>query len=134
MANVVVLLAVALLAVLAVSFVQRRRHSFVPRRGTSIGADLGALSDQPRVRVQEVTLIGPDRVRLVLTPDPHDEADPTARSALDVIVSVRDDQLELLRQWQQSASGLAIVIPPESRLIRLRSIEDLQPLTLRRVD
>jgi hypothetical protein len=134
MANVVVLLAVALLAVLAISFVQRRRHSFVPRRGISIGADLGAMSDQPRVRVQEVALIGPDRIRLLLTPDRDDETDPTTRSDLEAIVSVGDDQLELLRHWQQSASPLAIVIPPESRLIRLRSIEDLQPLTLRRVD
>jgi hypothetical protein len=134
MANVVVLLTVALLVVLAFSFVRRRRHSFVPRRGTSVGADLGALSDQPRVRVQEVALIGPDRVRLLLTPDRDGETEPTTRSDLDAIVSVRDDQLGLLRQWQERASPLAIVIPPESRLIRLRSIEDLQPLTLRRVD
>ena len=29
---------------------------------------------------------------------------------------------------------LAIVMPPDSRIVRLRSIDDLQPLTLRRVD
>ena len=72
MANVVVVLVVVLLIGYAVSVVNRRRSSLVAQRGTSIGADLGALSDQPRVRVREVSRDGTDRLRLVLSP----EADP----------------------------------------------------------
>ena len=40
----------------------------------------------------------------------------------------------LLRDWQQTQSLLAVVLLPDSPLVRLRSLGDLQPLTLRRVD
>jgi hypothetical protein len=138
MVNVVILLLVVLVTGLAVSFVLRRRRSLVPRRGLSIGADLGALADQPRVRVQAVTITGPDRVRVVLTPETG-PADPSRRpisSDLDLVVTLREGDFgfELLHEWKQSASSLAIVIPPDSRLVRLRAIDDQQPLLLRRVD
>ena len=45
-----------------------------------------------------------------------------------------DSGFDLLHEWRRSASPLAIVIPPGSRLVRLRSIDSLQPLTLRRLD
>jgi hypothetical protein len=138
MGTVVVLLVVLLVIGIAVRVLQQRRSSLVPKRGTSIGADLGALSDQPRVRVREVTTIGPDRVRLVLAPetDPADGPGLTTPSDLALVVSLREEEpgFELLHQWKRSASSLAIVIPPDSHLVRLRSIDDLQPLTLRRVD
>ena len=138
MANVVVLLVVVLLAGAAMSFVLRRRHSFVPRRGTSVGADLGALSDQPRVQVQAVTVTGPGRVRLVLAPEAAADSRPeiTATADLDFIVSLDEAgrELELLQGWQRSSTALAMVVPPGSRLLRLRSIDELQPLTLHRLD
>jgi hypothetical protein len=138
MTNVVVVLAVLLLAGFAVSFVQRRRRSLVPSRGTSIGADLGALSDQPRVRVRDVVMTGADCARLVLTPEtgPIDHPGLMTSPDLEFVVSLRRDDFgfELLQEWKRSASSIAMVTPPNSRLVRLRSIDDLQPLTLRLVD
>src|ERR1700724_3199168 len=121
MANVVVVLVVVLLIGYAVSVVNRRRSSLVAQRGTSIGADLGALSDQPRVRVREVTTTGPDRVLLVLTPEtgPGDAAELSTPSDLDFVVTLREGEsgFELLHEWKRSGSSLAIVIPPDSRLV-----------------
>src|SRR5437660_1553916 len=65
-ANIVLVLGVALLAWYLASMVRRHRRGVVAERGTSIGADLGTLADKPRVRVRAVTTAGPDRVRLVL--------------------------------------------------------------------
>jgi hypothetical protein len=137
-ANVAVLLGLVLLIGMVGAFVRWRRRSFVPQRGTSIGADLGVLSDQPRVRVREVSMEGPDRVRLVLTPE-ADAGDGPVREPspdLDFVVALGPDNggFDLLHEWRRSASPLAIVIPPGSRLLRLRSIDSLQPLTLRRLD
>jgi hypothetical protein len=138
MANVLIVLVVVLLAGCVLSIVQWRRSSLVPKRGSSIGADLGALFDQPRVRVRAVTMTGPDRVRLVLTPetDPVDRVGVATSSDLDLMVSLREGEFgfEQLQEWLRSASSLAIVIPPDSRLVRLRSIDSKQPLTLRTVD
>ena len=70
----------------------------------------------------------------MLAPD-VDPADGAAQQPdLDLVVVLRDEDfgLELLDQWQQSQAVLAIVMPPGSRLVRLRSIDDLQPVTLRR--
>jgi hypothetical protein len=81
------------------------------------------------VVVHAVTTRGPGTVSLVLTRD----ADGTD---LDLVVSLQEDDFgyELLRQWQRSGTKVAIVMPPDSRIVRLRSVDDLQPLTLRRVD
>ena len=127
-ANVVLVLLVVLLALSVVSFLRRRRRGIVAERGTSIGADLATLADQPRVRVRSVTQAGPDRVRVILTPD--------AGPDLDLHVLLRDDEFgfQLLHEWKRSECAVAMVIPPDSRLVRLRSIDDLQPVTLRRVD
>jgi hypothetical protein len=116
----------------------RRVGGIVPKRGMGIRADLGELADKPRVRVREVAKAGPARVRLVLTPEPGpaDVPLPTTSSDLELVVSGPDQQFgfELLCEWQRSQSVLAVVMPPDSRIVRLRSIDDLQPLTLRRVD
>jgi hypothetical protein len=138
MLNLAVLFLVVLLAGFAVTFALRHRRSLAPRRGIGVAADLGALADQPRVLVQTVAKAGLDRIRLVLAPAmgaADTSALPTS-SALDLVVALRDGEFgfELLQEWMQSATPLAIVIPPDSRLVRLRSIEDQQPLTLRRVD
>jgi hypothetical protein len=146
-ANVAVLLVVALASWFVVSVVRRRRHGLVAERGTGIGADLGVLSDAPRVTVKTVTAIGADRARVVLrreTPAVVDggtktgaaegTADPSGD--LDMVVHLRpeDSGFALLQGWQEAGMALALVIPPQSRIVRLRSIDDLQPLTLRRVD
>jgi hypothetical protein len=137
-ANIALLIVVVVLAFYVVSVVRRRQHGLVARRGMSIGADLGALSDQPRVRIRAVTRTGPDRVHVVLSPEPGpvDGAKPRPPSDLDLDVSLREDEFgfELLHEWKRSERSIAIVIPPGSHIVRLRSIDDLQPLTLRRVD
>ncbi len=138
MAGVVLVLVILLLAGLAVSFVRRRHGTLVAKRGMSIGADLGTMSDQPRVHVTKVAITGPDRVRVLLAPESPQPDNPRriSPSDLDLVVSLEEGELglDLLREWQRSACPLAIVVPPGSRLVRLRSIEDLQPLTLRRLD
>jgi hypothetical protein len=130
MGSVVLLVLLALMVGFLVSVIQRRRRSLVGQRGMSIGADLGALSDQPRVRVADLEAIGPDSARLVLSPEPATVEDRV------FVVSLKegDSSYRLLEEWRRSGSSLAIVIPPGSRLVRLRSIDNLQPLTLRRLD
>jgi hypothetical protein len=136
-ANVALVLLVVLFSWYLGSIVRRRGRGIVARRGTGVGADLGALADQPRVRVRAVTKTGPDNVRLVLSPEPDPSAAPelTTPSDLDLVVFPREEDFgfELLHEWRRSESSLAMVMPPDSWIVRLRSIDDLQPLTLRRV-
>jgi len=126
--SVVVILVVAVVVWVAVSFVRSRRHGLEAKRGVSIGADLGKLADAPKVTVQAVTITGPDRVRVVLTPQSGPD--------LDFVISLseRDFGFGLLRDWQRAGNAVAIVMPPDSHIVRLRAVDDLQPLTLRRVD
>jgi len=133
MANVVVLIVLVVVAASVVTAVHRRRRGLVANRGTSIGADLGALADQQRVQVREVTRTGPDRLHVLLAADGEWSGPPID---LDFVVSLRAEDFgyDLLHEWQQHATVVAIVIPPGSRLVRLRATDDLQPLTLRRVD
>ncbi len=128
MANVVVVALVVLIVWAVVSFVRSRRHGLEAKRGLSIGADLAGLADTPTVTVRAVTVAGPERVRLVMAPESGPE--------LDVVVALNEGDFgyELLREWQRSAATVAIVMPPASRIVRLRSVEDLQPVTLRRID
>jgi hypothetical protein len=131
--NVVLVLGILVVVSFVVSVVHRRRRGLVAERGMSIGADLGALGDQPRVHVRAVTREAQDRVRLVLTPEVDSEG---SAFDLEFVVELRVEDFGngLLQAWSRSGSPLAIVIPRGSRLIRLRSIDDLQPLTLRRLD
>lgn len=138
MANLLVVLVIGLLGWSVASAV-RRRGDIVAKRGLSIGADLGSLADKPRVRVRSVTKTGPDRVHLVLAPQPGPIGSPelaTSSSDLNLVVFLREEEFgfELLLEWQRSESSLAIVMPANSRIVRLRSIGELQPLTLRRID
>ncbi|GEM_PF-6240036 len=128
MASVIVVLVVVVVTAVVVSFVRGRRHGLEAKRGLSIGADLGKLADTPTVIVQAVTLASAENVRVVFA-----QADGPD---LDLVVSLKEDDFgyQLLRQWQRSGSKVAIVMPPDSRIVRLRSVDDLQPLTLRRVD
>jgi len=126
--SVVLVVVVVLVVWAVVSFVRSRRHGLEAKRGLSIGADLGMLADTPTVAVRAVTEMAPQRVRLVLAPESGPE--------LDFVVSLSEDDFgfELLRTWQRTGSTLAIVMPPGSHVVRLRSVDDLQPLTLRRID
>ncbi len=138
MANVLVVLLVLVMAWYIRSVLRRRGHGIIARRGLSIGADLGVLADTPRVRVREVATVAPGRVRLALRPESHpdDRPDLEPPPELQLEVSLRMDEFgfEVLRQWQRDATSVAIVLPPGSRIVRLRSVDDLQPLTLRRTD
>ncbi|HEX3540075.1 MAG TPA: hypothetical protein VHT75_06470 [Acidimicrobiales bacterium] len=138
MATVRVVIVVALVVCLIMYTLRRYRHGIVAERGTSIGADLGALSDAPRMLVQEVATAGPDRIHVVLRPASGSRAETSLPPATgrDLYVRRGDDDfgLGLLQQWQRSGSPVAIVTPPGSRLVRLRSVDDLQHLTLRLVE
>jgi hypothetical protein len=129
--NLEVLAVVAVASFIIVAWVRRNYVTVVAKRGLSIGADLGTLGDKPRVRVQAVTESGPDRAHLVLA-----ALDGSDALALDMVVELRADEFGFgqLEQWQHSGDPLGIVMPPDSHIVRLRSISDLQPLTLRRVD
>jgi hypothetical protein len=133
-ANVLVVLVVVLVVVSIGMLINRRRHGIVAERGLSVGADLGTMNDAPRVRVRAVTATAADRVRLELTPDAS-RVDGRQEPDLEfvVILNQEDFGFELLQRWLQSEAPLAMALPGR-HLVRLRSIDDLQPITLRRVD
>ncbi len=137
-ANVVLLIVVALFAWSVVRVVRRHRRGLVAERGTSIGADVAAMADQPCVRVRAVNGGGPDHVLLVLTPQPGPGAgvDDATSPDLEVLVNLREGEFgfSLLQEWRRSQAALAIVMPPDSRILRLRAVDDLQPLTLSRAN
>jgi hypothetical protein len=132
MASVALILLFVLLAWYVGSLLRRRGHGVVAKRGISIGADLGTMADMPRVQIREVIRKDPDRLRIVLAPEPADEGDVQ----LELVVYLREDETgtDLLREWKRSETVLAMVRPPDSRIVRLRSFDDLQPLTLRVAD
>ena len=128
-----ILLVLLVVAIYAVVTGLRRSRTIVAKRGLSIGADLGTLSDRPRVTVRQVTVTVPGQVHLVLAPEPG--ADGTVAEDLGFTVSLREEEFGfgLLREWQQSGSVVGMVLPGK-RLLRLRSVDSLQPLTLSRVE
>jgi hypothetical protein len=123
----------------AVRTVWRHRDRITPLRGFGTAADIGRLRyDVPRVQVQELTVVGPDETRLAVRPvaDPDDVGSGSDEAGLEfrVAMNERDPGYQILQDWLTDETVLGIVLPAESRLIRLRSIEGLQPLTLRRLD
>jgi hypothetical protein len=134
---VAVVLIIAVFTTIVVSFL-RARGGIVSKRGMSIGADVASLSDQRRVRVVAVTSAGHDRVRVVLTAEAGGARELQAQETddLDLVVALdpSDFGFGLLQQWAQSGSVLALVMPDETSIVRLRSLDDMQPVTLRRVD
>jgi hypothetical protein len=133
--NVILLLALVVVVWFVIALVQRRRRGLVAERGTSVGADLGTMNDQPRVRVSTVSGAGPDRVRVVLRPADGDEPVVAGTADTELVVFLREDEVgfETLEDWKRRQAALAIVMVPGNELVRLRSVDDLQPLTLRRV-
>lgn len=104
-------------------------------RGWGTSADIGRLHDAPRVRVSELSVTGPDRARLVLVPA-TDAGVHAADAAAEYLVAIDPDEpaFGTLQDWQATQQVLGAVAPDESRILRLRSLDDLQPVTLRRVD
>ena len=137
MGNIALFVLAVVVVATIVWYLRFHGTGIVARRGLSIGADLGTMGDRQRVRVQSVTKTGPDRVHVLLLPEASstDGSGSVAPSDLDFVVSLTDEEFgfQLLNQWQRSASSLAVVIPPGTRLVRLRSIDDLQHLTLSRI-
>jgi hypothetical protein len=115
---------------------RRRGRGIVARRGMSIGADLGMLADAARVQIRGLTQTGSDRVRLVLSPALDPTGDPPQPPDVELVVLLSADEFgfEVLNEWKRSEAWIAIVTPPSSRIVRLRSVDSLQPLTLRRAD
>jgi hypothetical protein len=133
--NVILLLALVVVVWFVIALIQRRRRGLVAERGTSVGADLGTMNDQPRVRISTVSGAGPDRVRVVLTPVGLDDPVVAVTADTELVVFLREDEVgfETLEDWKRRQAALAIVMVPGNELVRLRSVDDLQPLTLRRV-
>jgi hypothetical protein len=133
--------AVVVVAVLLVAYVvwvlRRRGEGLVARRGLSVGADLAALDSEPRAVVTALHLVGPDRARLVLEAEGSGPAGgfvDASGGEFEVALRAEDPGFDILRAWQQSRSVVAVVTPPGGRILRLRCLDDLQPLTLRRLD
>ena len=126
MGNVLVILVAIAVGYGVFSVFRARRRSLVPKRGLGVAADLGGLADTPRVHVRSVTRLSPDRVRVVFAPEEGSDTE--------FVFSLGDGEFgsELLEEWQRDGSAIAMVIPSDSPLVRLRSVESLQHLTLRR--
>jgi hypothetical protein len=118
--------------------VWRRRRNLLTVRGFGVRADVGRLHDVPRVVVGELTMISPEVARIALQPSSPQEQDNPRNRAVEgtflIGLNERDPGFEILQGWLEDQSILGAVMPPESRIIRLRSLDDLQPLTLRRID
>jgi hypothetical protein len=112
----------------------RRRASLVSRRGFGVGADLQRLNEVPRVRVCEVSITGPDVARLGLVPARTEDQTDVVTGDITVALCASDPEYALLCEWLEKGSDLGVVMPDGGRLIRLRNLDDLQPLTLRRID
>ncbi len=118
-----------------VGVIRKRRTSIVPQRGMSVGADVGRLRDMPRVQVAEVTVLGSDRAHVVLHPvDATHSGDLRVDDGFDIWLADRDPALDQLREWRDDQSVLGMATSVDSNIVRLRCIDDLQPVTLRRLD
>lgn len=119
-----------------------RRAQLVSTRGIGLGADIELLRNVPRVRVSELTLTAPDTALLAIVAAHERTADDAQYNPGDgdvglefsIAINESDPGFPLLREWKERQCVLGMVMPPDSRLIRLRCLEDLQPLTLRRTD
>ena len=132
--------------------IYRRRASLIPQRGMGVRADLERLREVPRVTVSALTPTGPESARLQLVAASNGEhdvsngvdgalvVDPAGDDAstlgLEFLVALNetDPGWPLLHEWIERQCVLGFVIPPDSHVLRLRCLEDLQPLTLRCLD
>jgi hypothetical protein len=109
-----------------------------------VNADIGRLNDVPRVRVSELTVTGPDEATLALVAAHDGDAGGIEASAEEragsanfvglefaIAINETDPGFPLLHEWIDRQCVLGVVMPADSHLLRLRCLEDLQPLTLR---
>jgi hypothetical protein len=132
------LIGMALVTWVVFSAILRRRTQLISVRGMSTTADIGRLNDMPRVQARDLTMTGSDSARLtVVTPSDAEGARSGAGGTeTEFLIAINDGDpgFAILNQWIEDQSVLGMVVPPESRLLRLRCLDDLQPLTLRRLD
>jgi hypothetical protein len=81
-----------------------------------------------------VSITGPDIARLGLVPARAEDQTDFITGNISVALNASDPEYALLCEWLEKGSDLGVVIPDGGQLIRLRNLEDLQPLTLRRID
>ena len=92
-------------------------------------------------------MTAPDTARLALEtvqgPDGSDSDEPEPKPTGDgavvtlefsIAINETEPGYPLLQDWMERQCILGVVLPPDSPLIRLRCLDDLQPLTLRRLD
>jgi len=101
-------------------------------------ADVERLYELPRVCVSGLTMTEQDVARLELSPKKTNDGieHSPGMVARDYLIALNESDagFELLRGWLEHQNVLGVVLPPESRIVRLRCLDDLQPLTLRRLD
>ncbi len=136
MDSVLLVVVVVVVAGLVIVYVRGRGRGLVAKHGMSIGGDMAMMADRPRARVAMVAPEGSGRVRLVLSFESLDGPAFAPEADREYVASLEQDSFGfgLLRQWQQGDHALAVAVPPGGRLLRLRSTEDLQHLTLRLVE
>jgi hypothetical protein len=142
----IALLVWSVAAVVIAITIWRRKAQLVSKRGMGVRADLLRLHEVPRVRVKDLTMTGPDAARLALVAadvngvdgESEERERPHEEGSIGLEFSIEINESEpgwpLLREWIERQCVLGCVMPPDSRIIRLRCLEDLQPLTLRRLD
>ncbi len=127
-----------IVVVLVAGEVWRRRDRLVPKRGLSVRADVERLHDMPRVIVAEFSAIGADSARLTLVSAGAGRLEAAREAPVMgeflIAISDREAGYAILRDWRDHKSVLGVVMPPDTRIMRLRSLDDLQPLTLRLLD
>jgi hypothetical protein len=96
-----------------------------------VAADFGVLGATPRVHIESITRTGADTARLVVRREGSDNPEE-----LTFVVALQEGEFGagLLEEWRQADSSIAMVIPPNTHILRLRSVDSLQNLTLRRVE
>jgi hypothetical protein len=116
----------------------RRRAGLISTRGFGVRADVEHLHDLPQVRVSALTMTDANVARLVLADANTKGSDASDSNRVELVFSVElngsDRRFDLLREWLEDQSVLGVVLSPENQIIRLRCLEDLRPLTLRRLD
>jgi hypothetical protein len=136
MGSLEVVVAVVAATFIILAWVRRNRITMVPKRGLSIGADLGSLADKPRVRVQAVSRLDHERVHVALALlDAPEGSAPVPTLELGFTVALGPDEFAfgILQEWVRTGEPLGVVMPAGSTIVRLRSIGDLQPITLKRM-
>ena len=80
------------------------------------------------------TVQGPDATDSDRAEDKRADDGPAVTFEFAIAINETEPGYPLLQDWMERQCILGVVLPPDSPLIRLRCLDDLQPLTLRRLD